>query len=628
MNFRLQYLLLIPPLVLAQDFLPEWFVVLNTVILTILSLYKLPKLIAYINISLIYLVFQSNGIRVIPETMIPALATLLVSQIIISRAKDKLESYLGFLWFGIFALFSAGFYYLVYSVLVFLCFIILGNGETIGSTKTLFKNLRHYKAQLLFTAISAITLFIFFPRFHSFLPSANNNLQGNIGYSKSINNSETTNLSLSSGTAFYASIDKVIDKENLYWRGRVHTNTDGYNWKYSDIPPTKENIKENDSLKTVRVAMKYEQDFEGDVILLDTPLRVLESNARIFKIQQLNMFKMYIKKKKAVITSESRLQESILTSISKAQFEAYLQLPPFIPAKVKSLAQKLNSNTPFLLIQNFERYLQEEGFTYSLTPGPTPTLVDFINRKKGYCTHFASLLGIILRVNKIPTRLVSGFQGGIYNEVGGYFEVKSNDAHAWVEYYYENRWNRIDPTSFVSPERINLGGEAFLTRNNEILSFNKERFPTLYRAKQFLDNLNYQVSLFFDNYDRTKQEELYRNFNISRKAFYFIGVLILIIVLGFYYFLVIRKSKQKVEGVDKYLKKLESILKLAPHTLIRLKTIHELKITSSQNIVDNEIKELVLEIINAYQILKYSKHLPKKDINDLLSELESNIKAN
>jgi hypothetical protein len=70
-----------------------------------------------------------------------------------------------------------------------------------------------------------------------------------------------------------------------------------------------------------------------------------------------------------------------------------------------------------------------------------------------------------MRLAGIPARVVVGYLGGEYNEFGRFFIVRQADAHAWCEVWLpESGWVRVDPTSVVAPERVNLGLASFLDR--------------------------------------------------------------------------------------------------------------------------------------------------------------------
>ena len=109
-------------------------------------------------------------------------------------------------------------------------------------------------------------------------------------------------------------------------------------------------------------------------------------------------------------------------------------------------------------------HFREQGFTYTLTPpllGNRPLDEFLFETRRGYCEHYASVFTSLMRLAGIPARLVVGFQGGEWNEAGGYLIVRHSDAHAWSEIWLsEHGWTRVDPTGVIAPERIEFGIEA------------------------------------------------------------------------------------------------------------------------------------------------------------------------
>jgi protein-glutamine gamma-glutamyltransferase len=90
-------------------------------------------------------------------------------------------------------------------------------------------------------------------------------------------------------------------------------------------------------------------------------------------------------------------------------------------------------------------------FTYTLETGNRfshDALADFLFvTKRGYCEYFASAMAVLLRAQGIPSRVVTGFQSGYYNDVSGSWVIRASDAHAWVEGWIEGRgWMTFDPT--------------------------------------------------------------------------------------------------------------------------------------------------------------------------------------
>jgi transglutaminase-like putative cysteine protease len=73
---------------------------------------------------------------------------------------------------------------------------------------------------------------------------------------------------------------------------------------------------------------------------------------------------------------------------------------------------------------------------------------DFIfNRKEGHCERFAAAMGLFLRMNGIPSRVVVGYVPTTRNIFTGRLQVRFRDAHSWAEGYFEDKgWVAFDAT--------------------------------------------------------------------------------------------------------------------------------------------------------------------------------------
>ncbi|MEO6689801.1 MAG: DUF3488 and transglutaminase-like domain-containing protein [Dokdonella sp.] len=104
------------------------------------------------------------------------------------------------------------------------------------------------------------------------------------------------------------------------------------------------------------------------------------------------------------------------------------------------------------------------SFIYTLSPPPLgrDSIDDFLfDTQRGFCEHYSSAFVFLMRAAGIPARVVTGYQGGWWNDSGNYLLVRQSDAHAWAEVWLEGSgWQRIDPTASVSPTRIELGAAA------------------------------------------------------------------------------------------------------------------------------------------------------------------------
>jgi len=68
-----------------------------------------------------------------------------------------------------------------------------------------------------------------------------------------------------------------------------------------------------------------------------------------------------------------------------------------------------------------------------------------------------------MRLAGIPARVVVGYLGGEYNDLGHFVLVRQADTHAWCEVWLpQNEWTRVDPTSAVAPGRAGFDLTSFL----------------------------------------------------------------------------------------------------------------------------------------------------------------------
>lgn len=102
-------------------------------------------------------------------------------------------------------------------------------------------------------------------------------------------------------------------------------------------------------------------------------------------------------------------------------------------------------------VERLEEHLQTQ-YRYTLDfvgRSAEDPIEDFLFRSKsGHCEYFATSMVLLLRSQGIPARLATGFLGAESNLLQGYFVVRQENAHAWVEAYLEDegRWELYDPT--------------------------------------------------------------------------------------------------------------------------------------------------------------------------------------
>jgi transglutaminase-like putative cysteine protease len=130
---------------------------------------------------------------------------------------------------------------------------------------------------------------------------------------------------------------------------------------------------------------------------------------------------------------------------------------------IRALAQEIvrsaGAVNPYDEAKAIEAWFLAKGrFTYTLTPPAAPAGVrplDYFlfSSKKGFCQDFSSAMNVMLRLIGVPSRQMSGFGQGVFDEKTHRFLVNSLDAHSWVEVFFPGYgWIPFEPT----PDGINL----------------------------------------------------------------------------------------------------------------------------------------------------------------------------
>jgi hypothetical protein len=132
---------------------------------------------------------------------------------------------------------------------------------------------------------------------------------------------------------------------------------------------------------------------------------------------------------------------------------------PLLDPRVTDVVARLTTGAtaPYERVRSIHAYLtdRENGFRYSLATEQGTSgddLVDFLRLRRGYCEQYAGAMAVMVRAAGVPARLALGYTPGTVQDDGSRL-ITSDDAHAWVEVYFENvGWVPFDPTP-ISDER-------------------------------------------------------------------------------------------------------------------------------------------------------------------------------
>ena len=143
-----------------------------------------------------------------------------------------------------------------------------------------------------------------------------------------------------------------------------------------------------------------------------------------------------------------------------------------VTAGRSSITSKANAIEQYL-VQNFQYYQRPEQI------GRRMNVDDFLLReRRGHCEYFAAGMVAMLTAVDVRARIAGGFYGGRLNPLTGYFMVRREDAHAWVEVWDGSSWQTFDPTPPDMRPGSNAGGvlQAYLSALNDSINYFWDRY--------------------------------------------------------------------------------------------------------------------------------------------------------
>lgn len=354
-----------------------------------------------------------------------------------------------------------GLYLLVCVWLITASLIALQSTGTMGARALL----RHAGLMLAQAAPLMLVLFLLFPRVQGplwALPQAGSS--GLSGLSDAMSPGSLSNLSLSDAIAFRAEFETPPPKPSaLYWRGPVMWDFDGRTWRVAGG-----GVGGRTDVRLIGEPLRYAVTLEPHgtrwLFALDIPT-TLPPGASLSRDVQLRVARPVQDRLRYTVSSfvDYRLgrNESLQLLVRASR------LPGGLDPRARALANTWVAEglAPDEIVRRGLALFREQPFVYTLAPPllNSPDTVDefLFETRRGFCEHFAGAYAFLMRAAGVPARIVTGYQGGTFNPVGGYLIVRQSDAHAWVEVWLRDAgWTRIDPTAAVSPQRIESGMAA------------------------------------------------------------------------------------------------------------------------------------------------------------------------
>lgn len=302
-----------------------------------------------------------------------------------------------------------------------------------------------------------LVLFILFPRVQGPLWGLPQDAFASSGLTDNMAPGSISRLSLSDEVAFRVSYaNQVPRRDQMYWRGPVLWEFDGRTW----TPGRTDSFAApqfTGTAQPIDYSVTLEPHNKRWLFTLEMPERISVPAGLTYDFRLVRQEPV-----KARLRYEARSFLGYRANQREAgrQLQRALQLPPSLNPRARELAQQWRAATANdeAVVRSALGHFNRENFRYTLEP---PLLglhsVDefLFGTREGFCEHYASSFVFLMRAAHIPSRVVTGYLGGEYNEAGGYYIVRQSDAHAWAEVWLAGQgWVRVDPTAAIAPARV------------------------------------------------------------------------------------------------------------------------------------------------------------------------------
>jgi hypothetical protein len=377
-----------------------------------------------------------------------------------------------------------------------------------------------------------VALFLLFPRIGP-LWGMPHDAAGKTGLSGSMTLGGVAQLALDDAIALRVRFfDRVPPPEAMYFRGPVLSDFDGREWTRQAERPGRPVAPA--MLKLLGAPVRYEMTLEPSRLPLLPLLEMTPDRADAAPV--IDGLGLYARadlqwQASQPVVERLRFEAAAWPQHRHGPVEPTLALRELValPAgynpRTLQWAADLRRNPalaeadPRTLAAAVLAHIRRGGFGYTLEPGEygEHAIDEFwLDRKLGFCEHFAAAFVVVMRALDVPARVVTGYQGTDRAPVDGYWIVRQSNAHAWAEYWQPGfGWVRVDPTAAVAPDRI-ARGRSLAPRPNAVVSalggVNPELLADLRRLAEAMNNRWNQWVL---NYSRAQQFRLLENLGVA-----------------------------------------------------------------------------------------------------------------
>jgi hypothetical protein len=320
----------------------------------------------------------------------------------------------------------------------------------------------------------ALILFFFFPRYNGTLSIVLD--EPSIGLSDTVSPGSIARLSQDDSEAMdvrFTPGKPVPLPAAMYWRALVLWNYRQGTWTPGEMASLNPGIKVGNTAANDQTDQEIvvHPHFRKWLFALDVPVsKPINESEPLSWAETLNGGVVQLSSGKLDhlvryrVVSAPPAQEVLRASEAAASiYVPSDDINPGVQALADQLHQGLSPAQEWDYVAAVLRYFRHGGFTYNTAPGIQGTNwlpVFLFQSKTGFCEHFASAFAILMRLERIPARLVAGYVGADYNPYTDDYHVFQSNAHAWDEVWVDaapgqppanrrGKWMRVDPTAIL-----------------------------------------------------------------------------------------------------------------------------------------------------------------------------------
>jgi len=404
----------------------------------------------------------------------------------------------------------------------------------------------------LFGAPVMVALFLLFPRIGPLWGTPQDAL-GRTGLSGTLRLGGVAEIANDEAIAFRVRFEDgmSVQPAQLYFRGPVLSRFDGIEWRRRGLTPSSDAPRAPPSVRRLGIGLRYEVTLEPIRLpllpLLEVTPDLPESAPRLdgYTVslrQDLQWQTDRIVTERVRFAAQAWPRFEYGTTLEGGERFDALYLPPGYNPRVVAWATEfrraggLERADAITLSNAVLAFIRSGDFSYTLAPGiyGRDAIDEFwLDRRAGFCEHFATGFVVVMRALGVPARVVTGYQGAERSLLDGYYIVRQSHAHAWAEVWQAGRgWLRIDPTAAVAPDRV-ANSRNLVPAQGLVASALRTVSPDLMlQLRDGWEALNNAWNQWVLNYSRSQQFDLLKGLGFSSPDWATLGLIVVVLAVA------------------------------------------------------------------------------------------------